>query len=294
MQRLCKTGSYVPEMMELEILSKLPVKSFIRFFRCICKALSPSFQNALFITEHHHNHLRNNLNLLLKRCYVLSKTGIFVPEMLKFEILSKLPVKSLTRFKLVCRDWSSSFHTKLFITKHHQNNLRNNHLNLLLKRSHGNTHDDIYYFSQLSTEKGQNFSVALWNPSTRELKTLSQSSVQRPPNLGYTAFGLCFGFGYDPQTDDYKIVRFVVNYVVDDGYEDSTQVELYSLKSDSMTEIVVPYEGPYGGVVFNTYVNEFYYWQALGDSGELVLAFDMADEKFSTLPMTEFFSGELV
>ncbi|XP_039005094.1 F-box/kelch-repeat protein At3g23880-like [Hibiscus syriacus] len=259
---------------------------------------------------------------------VLSKTGIFVPEMLKFEILSKLPVKSLTRFKLVCRDWSSSFHTKLFITKHHQNNLRNNHLNLLLKRSHGNTHDDIYYFSQLSTEKGQNFSVnhnirlpffennfyapliygpcngllclhefakvALWNPSTRELKTLSQSSVQRPPNLGYTAFGLCFGFGYDPQTDDYKIVRFVVNYVVDDGYEDSTQVELYSLKSDSMTEIVVPYEGPYGGVVFNTYVNEFYYWQALGDSGELVLAFDMADEKFSTLPMTEFFSGELV
>ncbi|XP_039005110.1 F-box/kelch-repeat protein At3g23880-like [Hibiscus syriacus] len=254
----------------------------------------------------------------------LSKTGAYVPEILALEILSKLPVKFLTRFRLVCKDWSLSFHSPLFITKHHQNNLRNNKLNFLLKRSHGSTRDNIFYFSQLSTEKDfsvnhnihlpffenylytpdvygpcngllclrENDRVALWNPSTREFKTLPESSVQRPPDLYYTAFDHCFGFGYDPQTDDYKIVRFVFNKVfnkvLDDEYESKMQVELYSLKSDSWTEIVEPDGLPYGGAVFNTYVNGFYYWQALGDFDKLVLAFDMVDEKFSTLPMPEF------
>ncbi|KAE8674654.1 putative F-box protein [Hibiscus syriacus] len=89
----------------------------------------------------------------------LIKTRTELPEMLVLEILSKLPVKSLTRFRCVCKPWSSSFETPHFITKHHQNNLKNNNLNLLLKRCHGGTPDDIHYFSQLSTEKDQNFRV---------------------------------------------------------------------------------------------------------------------------------------
>ncbi|MBA0628573.1 hypothetical protein Godav_023287 [Gossypium davidsonii] len=89
----------------------------------------------------------------------MPETRVEVPEMVMLEILSKLPVKSLTRFRCVCKPWCSSFQTPHFITKHHRNNLHNNNLNLLLKRCQGNTRDDIYYFSQLSIEKGQNFSA---------------------------------------------------------------------------------------------------------------------------------------
>ncbi|XP_039033093.1 putative F-box protein At3g16210 [Hibiscus syriacus] len=202
--------------------------------------------------------------------------------MLVLEILSKLPVKSLTRFRCVCKPWSSSFETPHFITKHHQNNLKNNNLNLLLKHCHGDTSDDIHYFSQLLTEKDQNFivkhnihlpffdnfvhaplvlglcngilclvervvghNVALWNPSTREFKIHPQSTVQRPPGLlEFSSFD-CFGFGYDSQTDDFKVVRFVTYYFeenLDEGLmvDWNNQVELYSLKSDSWKEISFP------------------------------------------------------
>ncbi|TYH00488.1 hypothetical protein ES288_A10G281100v1 [Gossypium darwinii] len=136
-----------------------------------------------------------------------------LPEALVMEILSKLPVKSLTRFNCVCKYWCSSFQTPHFISKHHHYNLENNNLNLLLSRCDGNTFQP--YFSQLSTEKDQTYIVkqniylpffkndipslysachglmylldpskdkaAIWNPSTREFKILPPSSIQRPP-----------------------------------------------------------------------------------------------------------------
>ncbi|KAA3482117.1 F-box protein CPR30-like [Gossypium australe] len=136
-----------------------------------------------------------------------------LPEALVMEILSKLPVKSLTRFKCVCKYWFSSFQTPHFISKHHHYNLKNNNLNLLLRRYDGNTFQP--YFSQLSNKKGKKNEVkqnihlpffkntppcvygachgllclldpledkaAIWNPSTRDFKILPPSSVQRPP-----------------------------------------------------------------------------------------------------------------
>ncbi|XWS52817.1 hypothetical protein CRYUN_Cryun11dG0104700 [Craigia yunnanensis] len=255
-----------------------------------------------------------------------SKSRIQLPEPVLMDILLKLPVKSLTRFRCVCKRWCS-FQTSQFITKHHQNNLKNNNLNLLLKRCHGNTHDDIHYFSALSTEKGQNFlvkenihlpffqncwyapvvsgpcngllclhdagKVALWNPSTREFKILPRSSLHLYlPNIESTSFG-CLGFGFDSITDDYKVVRFVTNYFDENGEEGLLgdwihQVELYSLKSDSWKEISVPEVHPYGSPLFNNYINGIFYWQAAGDSDYLILSFDMANEKFSTLPLPKF------
>ncbi|KAL4387594.1 hypothetical protein GQ457_09G013900 [Hibiscus cannabinus] len=242
----------------------------------------------------------------------LSKTRSELPEMLVLEILSKLPVKSLTRFRCVCKPWSSSFQTPHFITKH----LHNNNLNVLLKRFCGDTRGGVDCLSQLSTVKGRDFSeeenihlpffeicwyapvfdgpcngilclhdqhdeATLWNPSTREFKILPQSSVQRPPLVDSTRFG-GIGFGYDSQTDNYKLVRFVVNYFEEDSdagsmFDEMDQVELYSLTSDSWREISYPVVHPYGSPPFNSYVNGFYYWQAIGDPGFLILSFDMVN-----------------
>ncbi|KAK8484733.1 hypothetical protein V6N11_014482 [Hibiscus sabdariffa] len=254
-----------------------------------------------------------------------------LPEMLVLDILSKLPVKSLTRFKCVCKLWSSSFQTPLFITQHHHNHLTNDHLNHLVKRCDGETLSDLCYFSQLSAEKGQDFSlkqnihlpvfeieyythdvkvhgpqngilclvcdvnICLWNPSTREFKILPQSSNQRLPSAARTRFaGL--GFGYDSQTDDYKVVRFIANIFEYDCYGTScydhttVQVELYSLKGNSWKEISDPMiSEPDVGVCDTTlpdnYVNGFYYWHSYDDS---ILSFDMVNERFSTLPLPGF------
>ncbi|KAE8674683.1 Detected protein of unknown function [Hibiscus syriacus] len=260
----------------------------------------------------------------------LIKTRTELPEMLVLEILSKLSVKSLTRFRCVCKPWSSSFENPHFVTKHHHNNLKNNNLNLILKRCNGGTRDDIHYFSQLSTEKDQNFrvehnihlpffenfvhgpfihgpcngilcladldafghNVSLWNPSTREFKILPQSTVQRPPGLLDFSIFNSLGFGHDSQTDDFKVVRFVTNYFeenLDEGLmaDWNNQVELYSLKNDSWKEISFPGVDGFASTLFNNYVNGFIYCQA-ATIDDLILSFDMVNEKFSTSPLPEF------
>ncbi|XVE79200.1 hypothetical protein DITRI_Ditri14bG0038700 [Diplodiscus trichospermus] len=58
----------------------------------------------------------------------------------------------------------------------------------------------------------------------------------------------CLGFGFDSKTDDYKVVRFLTNHIGE--YEE---------------------EG-----------------LATGNSDYLILSFDMASEKFSTLPLPKF------
>ncbi|XWS73990.1 hypothetical protein CRYUN_Cryun02cG0176900 [Craigia yunnanensis] len=101
--------------------------------------------------------------------------------------------------------------------------------------------------------------VALWNPSTREFKSLPQSTVQCPPSVDITSFG-CLGFGFDSKSEDYKVEISV------------PEVEVY----------------PFGSVLFNNYINGFYYWDAIEYSDDLILSFDMANEKFSTLPLPNF------
>ncbi|KAK8654652.1 hypothetical protein V6N13_107259 [Hibiscus sabdariffa] len=172
----------------------------------------------------------------------LSKTGRSdVPEVLVFEILHRLPVKSLIRFRCV-----------------------------FLGPCNG-----ILCLHDVDDK------VALWNPSTREFKILPQSSIQCPPSANID-FG-CSGFGYDSQTDDYKVVRFAAIYFGGhdehyNGYVEfdrNEKVELYSLRSDSWKEISYPEVTAYDPLLFNTYVNGFSYWRALGHYDYAILSFDM-------------------
>ncbi|MFQ6660497.1 hypothetical protein Gotur_028998 [Gossypium turneri] len=105
------------------------------------------------------------------------------PEALVMEILSKLPVKSLTRFN--CDDSPSVY---------------------------GACHGLLCLFDS-SKDK-----AAIWNPSTREFKILPPSSIQRPPYFSpfeetyLTLDDVSFNdaaFGFDSKTDDYKFIRFV-------------------------------------------------------------------------------------
>ncbi|GFQ07416.1 putative F-box protein at3g22650 [Phtheirospermum japonicum] len=136
----------------------------------------------------------------------------------------------------------------------------------------------------LSTSSTDTTGAALWNPSTKELKMLPQSSVPRPPSVVFE-WARFYGFGFDPrsqqQEKDYKVIRFL-----DFEFEDYTYscgrvflVELYSLKTDSWKQIAYPHtESPMNCA--SIYINGFYYW--LGSWGGFdIISFDFANDKFS-------------
>ncbi|KAK8633313.1 hypothetical protein V6N13_014159 [Hibiscus sabdariffa] len=260
------------------------------------------------------------------------------PEDLIMEILLQLPVKSLTRFNCICRSWCCCFQSSNFISKHHHINLKNNRLNLLCNRGMGKAGNVIPYFTQLSTEQddflsakhdiqltyfkdcgytpdvlgprngllcfytypGDGKKSALWNPSTREFKTLPPSSIQ-PPSPGYIRIHDA-GFGFDSNTGDYKVIQFVslvtVEYLTADDHTIPSGVDftvlLYSLKTDSWKEI--PFTGvfPSGQNLCDSYVNGICFWQARRVSppdpeyNDRVLSFDPAGNKFSTFSLPEF------
>lgn len=147
------------------------------------------------------------------------------------EILSWLPVPSLFRFKCVAKSWdiTSDPYFRMKHQSHHVNSLRFLvvHSNLTKPPYHDNLYstsslsspDGVQKIDYLSSDNNPRFlllcgscdglvlirvatssshHLLLWNPSTRE-------SIQLP----FPVFGIknsTFGLGYDPTTDDYKIL----------------------------------------------------------------------------------------
>ncbi|KAK4572161.1 hypothetical protein RGQ29_030542 [Quercus rubra] len=148
-------------------------------------------------------------------------------EEIVFEILARLLVKSLLRFRCVCNSWYSYITNPNFISTHL---LCHNHdggyavhmpkttvISPSLRRPH----------NQICTAASDRTSfkfkdVYLWNPSIRKFKRLPDTCLTqlRPVRLG---------FGYDSQNNDYKVVR------ISWGCPQSMpplEVEVYSLSSN--------------------------------------------------------------
>ncbi|XP_074317989.1 F-box/kelch-repeat protein At3g06240-like [Silene latifolia] len=106
----------------------------------------------------------------------------------------------------------------------------------------------------------------------------------------YFPFNSVCGFGFDPISDDYKVVRLIE---LDICYEASSevQVEVFSLKSGCWRVIGV---GPCFGIkpYYNGYTPRFFngsvYWVVSSYSpDEYVLRFDMSTEIFETIQLPE-------
>ncbi|KAF9602221.1 hypothetical protein IFM89_025904 [Coptis chinensis] len=98
-----------------------------------------------------------------------------------------------------------------------------------------------------------------------------------------------FGFGYDVKTDDYKVVRVIV----EDYYNSQrSRVELYSLYTDSWRPIdcVLPF-----AVVDKhpraPFQNGIYCWlgRENGSSNNSILSFDFTTEAFGTMSVPDVF-----
>ncbi|KAF5730188.1 F-box and associated interaction domains-containing protein putative isoform 1 [Tripterygium wilfordii] len=237
-----------------------------------------------------------------------------IPEDEVIDILTRLPVKSLMRFKSVCKPWGDLLRNPDFIRQHH---LKQTHLscssNFRVLMKHGAQPADCFFSLSLSSARdageevltleervydpvvlgpcngllcvyGYREKIVLWNPAIREFKTLPLSPIKRRSGTG--SFG-SLGFGFDCEANDYKILRFVTDYFADDGagVPSCDQIEIYSQKNDSWREIPSLDVCPGGVPWFSQYHNGVYYWWADGINGGLILSFDFADEVFDKVPL---------
>ena len=175
-------------------------------------------------------------------------TSSHIPDDLTFSILSKLPIKSFTRFTCVQKSWSLLFQNPIFMDMLRTNFLLSKHDEddentcVLLKEMESRRpyHTSLYTLSgekfenrvrlDLPTPLHENNSfirimcsagingilclyqdgvndhvtIVLWNPATEEFKVVPHSH-QPYENIEFNPRP--FAFGYDPVTNDYKVIR---------------------------------------------------------------------------------------
>ncbi|KAK0582691.1 hypothetical protein LWI29_028590 [Acer saccharum] len=181
-----------------------------------------------------------------------------LPEDMIIEILSILPVKSLIRFRCVCKSWYVEVHSRSFISKH----LKNDH-NMHLVIPHLKEGKDL--FAHLSKSYTwfpdetlgelslQNFlpqipvdgffrgpfdgilciinnDISLYNIGTKELRTL--------PKILHSNDD-CVGFGLDPVSNSYKLVLIETPYLktIEGSECRVSPIVVYTLNSDSWRNI---------------------------------------------------------
>ncbi|OIT34802.1 PREDICTED: putative F-box/kelch-repeat protein At1g12870 [Nicotiana attenuata] len=157
------------------------------------------------------------------------------PEDVAMEILTRLPVKSLLRFKCVGKSWYETITSPIFV-KEHMN--RKSPQILIYNHSAPDYAPPIYFISvsdagaikypldYLRGFRGMTYllgsvdglfllereiddsiydiSLSLWNPATREVRPLPAANFELKPS--FTQMDRQFGFGLDPITNDYKVV----------------------------------------------------------------------------------------
>ncbi|KAF6149491.1 hypothetical protein GIB67_011392 [Kingdonia uniflora] len=219
-------------------------------------------------------------------------------EEIIFEILLRLPPKSIIRFKCVAKAWQRLVTTPLFISTYLNLAITNNNPKVMLRSNLPRvsfSHPDfgpskLYSFDHVSADCDylveidyplkspiwelelvgscngvvcivpNVFVVCLWNPSTREYKRIPDTEVECPDDF-YIGddVTIAYGFGYDQVVEDYKVVRMVSLTNENSDEENYSEVRVYSLGSNLWRRIGnVTYEVVNG--VSGVFVNGALYW----------------------------------
>ncbi|KAL4600523.1 hypothetical protein ACB092_11G204800 [Castanea dentata] len=246
---------------------------------------------------------------------------VYLPYDVLVEILHRLPVKSLIRFRCVSKSWNSLITSPAFInsnlTRSHSdsNKLIVRYLDVTphverYKLIHEDDNDNNVsssseqiqdlklplrgsrsYFQLVGSANGlfclyEGNRFILWNPCIRKFITL--------PNPSVTAEFSCYpAFGFDSRTNDYKVVR--IAYRSFTGFEGAKPplVEVYSVSEgswrvtsggDSYPPKITMSDWPQQAASLNGAV--YFVANDWGDARNLiVLSFDLGDEVFRLISL---------
>ena len=253
----------------------------------------------------------------------------YLPHEVLLEILHRLPVKSLIRFRCVSKSWNSLITCPAFINSHFTQSPLSlpSNSNTLIVRS-CNYRPNIEYYklihngngSSSSFDQSQNsiefpltsrfldyfkligsvnglFSICeedrffLWNPSIRKCITLPKPRIRVKT---HSPISCRLGFGFDPRTNDYKVVRIVIlpRTTVMTKEDKPPLVEVYSLH-EGCWRITRGGESFPSGIGFNYWLrpvatlNGAVHFEAndWDNNRSLVLSFDLGDEVFRVISL---------
>ncbi|KAK9949275.1 hypothetical protein M0R45_004808 [Rubus argutus] len=242
----------------------------------------------------------------------VAATDEHLPEDIIVQILYRLPVKPLIRFRCVSKRWTSIISDPQFAksqfkyaserkTLSHRlllstsSQLESLDLQTLSFEDDASVRKLTFPFKEagravkiLGSCNGMVFAATglhsldncfIWNPTTGLLLKLPNPSYR----VGWCpGFPHC-GFGYVSATDDYKVV------VLDHFRNSTTPVDMYSSKANSWKRIESePHFSPedYFPQPKGMFLNEALHWLDRGPGDKpTVIAFDLAKEKFREMPL---------
>ncbi|KAI8557006.1 hypothetical protein RHMOL_Rhmol05G0300300 [Rhododendron molle] len=270
----------------------------------------------------------------------VAMTAFRLPFEITIEILSRLPVKSLLRFKSVCKTWYDLIQTPHFISKNLLTHSTRNHTPLLeTSFILVNENDEMSLIYNDGCNKGPikldfpfldiSYNRSTWgygwdsclliggisnvlvcislsivgcplflcNPSTRQFREI--------PNFHWNyenGHRVSFGFGFHPSTNDYKLIQIVLYSSPIRKY--NIRADLYVMSTDIWTEIdfnklslflgEMNEWGEYDSLVIiagssATALNGVFYWPAcvVPTDQVVVMSFDMGNEVFRRIRTPE-------
>ncbi|PON41766.1 F-box domain containing protein [Parasponia andersonii] len=216
-------------------------------------------------------------------------------------ILSKLPVKSLKRFKCVCKSWYSLISSPNFIAMHFNN--KNRHKDCLaFVVADGRISLYVYFLSYHSMQISSSLSQKLYNgqfigfcngllcvvinestfyiinPATKESKVLKEpNKPSESPSYGFT---------FDSKANDYKLVRVTIQ-----------KTEVLTLRSNSWRSILMTDHNIRVMKEVRTLVDLWstavmknaFHWIGLRShvNKKVIVAFDLANEEFREIKIPD-------
>ncbi|XP_047335422.1 F-box protein CPR1-like [Impatiens glandulifera] len=282
--------SILPDDIRYEILSRLPVKTLLRF-RVISRFWLTLIGSPNFIKSHLKQSVKtkNNLNLIL---------GCVSPGIFNFSRLCRLDLDSvegddilqpveindnplrhhlyknriwgtcdgllcLSNTKEAILSWKPS--TRIIVGHANHSNIHQNNRSIWV----------IDYIDI----------VVLWNPSTKKSIELPSASIEIKDERRFDKYRT-YGFGYDNTNDDYKVVRVAVLLDVVINYE----VKVYSLRSNLWhTADKFPNQYPDLSGIGNSVAGGAMHWISIdADLNRSILAFDLGLETYRVIQQPEY------
>ncbi|XP_044504084.1 F-box/kelch-repeat protein At3g06240-like [Mangifera indica] len=285
----------LPNEIVIDILSRLPVKSIVKF-KCVSKPWRSLFSDPKFIELHLNRAIAKNSHCLLVRHVVDPDEKIYskwnkalLGDIDRLEV----PLQNKGNNYLTVKSGNSMICVGRYRDHEEIYSLRNSETSEDFARLEVPGQSITNYFSIVGCGSGlvclneANFNGSyhslnsfFWNPATREFRALPRYFINRFTS-SLVVVGL--GFAFVPMTNDYKVVRIL--YFIESKVH---EVEVFSLNTDCWSKVDADIQCNITSQLSQAYVNGSLHWMATkrdddGNTHYSIFSFNMVEETFGML-----------